>query len=335
MNGTTPTVVPPPASPGPTNTVFDAQIEVLLAAARREMLVIATAQQRPDPAAAFIGAAKLRWLLDFTMSYAAAHPADFQRIYQRLSAIAETAEGWICASRPADPETVHRLLAESLVSRCAPVDAGQCMLIGLDLDDLPLAQLVLRGAKLVRVRALRAGMGQVVATGATIEESSFSAATMRGGVFDGATLTGCNFSYANLEGSHWGGAHVTRCNFAGALLVDAQLEGATFVDCNLRDVALQMRQPFARRSEDVQRMERIKFVRCDLRGSVWEGRSIGRVSFANCITDENRTASGELLVRELPGSEPGDAITRRGRPSVLVTIRTAVLRVFPRPGRES
>lgn len=340
-----PTVVPSPMPSTGEQHGLDVELEGLLAAARRETLVIAAALQRPDHGTAVVGAARLRWILDFTMEYAARRPAEFQRAYPRLSAIMEVAEGWISAGKLSlAPELLHALVFESLGSRSAPIDAGRCMLIGLDLDDLPLRHLNVRGAKLVDIRARRACLEQIDAAGATVQRLNLASAAVRHGIFEHATLEHSDLSHANLEGSRWEGARITHCNFAGALLADAQLDTATFIDCDFRDADLQQRETIPAGPGATPRLERIKFIRCDLRGSQWDRRGQARSSFTRCITSEDRTRSGEVVVRELPDSTgtsaygeryPADAVTRRARPSrAAATLRAAMLYMFPRNGGE-
>ncbi len=102
-------------------------------------------------------------------------------------------------------------------------------------------------------------------------------AELSGASFDDAVLDGCLLSGAAASSTYWCSAQLVSCQLVGIDLRDAALGYALFVDCDLREADLS-----AFRRSDPQGIVGAIFVRCDLRGSKWDGRTLHNVTFSEC-----------------------------------------------------
>lgn len=105
----------------------------------------------------------------------------------------------------------------------------------------------------------------------------FQRAELAGASFDDTVLDGCVFNEAIASSTHWSSAQLIACLFPRCDLTDASLGYALFADCDLREADLS-----AVRRPDQLGIEGAIFVRCDLRGSKWDGRSLRNVTFTDC-----------------------------------------------------
>lgn len=105
----------------------------------------------------------------------------------------------------------------------------------------------------------------------------FERAGLAGAYFDDSVLDGCIFDDAVANSTRWNSAQVISCRFRHCDLTDAALGFVLFADCDLRDADLS-----ALRRADEQGIAGAIFVRCDLRGSNWDGRSLHNVTFTEC-----------------------------------------------------
>jgi uncharacterized protein YjbI with pentapeptide repeats len=88
---------------------------------------------------------------------------------------------------------------------------------------------------------------------------------------------GCDLSDADLSGARWHGGTAVRCSFDGAELMDLGADRAVFLDCDLQGVDLSVDEPGARAT-----MAGAQFLRCDLRWTRWENRTLAGVRFVGC-----------------------------------------------------
>ena len=222
-------------APGVPEVDGDPLVEGILAIARLETFVLATALQSDDDDSVLLAAVRLRRCLACAHQFAARSISELAGV--RLAAVVDAAERWLPAESriSVTPETLRRVLAESSQSavRLGTIDADDTLIIAFNLDDLPLGGIVLRGATVAQVSARRARLDMANASSAKIARSCFDSASLRRGVFDDAVLEECDLSRTNLQGTTWRGATVSRCHFAGAVFFDACLRGARFVECDL------------------------------------------------------------------------------------------------------
>jgi uncharacterized protein YjbI with pentapeptide repeats len=283
---------------------IDAAVVGVLAVARRETLLLATALQRGDEDAVFVAAGRLRWSLASALQFAARSHAGLLRARGRLVAAQEAAERWLPqgAWEGLAPERLLRVLEElrapSLGLR--PICADDTFLVGFDLDGLPLTGITLRGATVARVTARGARLDSADAARASVVRSCFDAASLRLAVIDAASLEECEFSRANLEGTAWRNARASRCTARGAIWLNARLDGGRFEDCDFRDSDFQA-APHATCCA--------AFVRCDLRGVNLEGRDLSRFSFLDCKlygVHGNVTGLRDVVIEGADLSQTGD-----------------------------
>lgn len=102
-------------------------------------------------------------------------------------------------------------------------------------------------------------------------------AQLAGASFDDAVLDGCVLNDAVASSTHWNSAQLVSCLFARCDLTDASLGYALFADCDLREADLS-----AARCPGQLGIVGAVFVRCDLRESKWDGRSLHNVTFSEC-----------------------------------------------------
>jgi uncharacterized protein YjbI with pentapeptide repeats len=265
----------------PRGVELDAAVEGMLALARRETFVLATALQRHDEDAIVIAGGRLRWSLACAEQFAALSPAALIRMRPRIVRGLEAAERWLPQSWGAganglSADRLQHLLYELRVPSFGlpAICADDTLIAEFDLDELPLAGVTLRGATIANVTARRARFDNADATKSHITRSFFESASLRMSVLDQAVLEVCDLSKANLEATRWRYAALGRCRAVGAVFLNADLEGTRFVDCDLRDTDWQgSPQAFSRGAE---------FIRCDLRESKWDGRDLSGVSFIHC-----------------------------------------------------
>jgi uncharacterized protein YjbI with pentapeptide repeats len=263
-------------------SIDEESIASVLAAARREILDLVIAVGAIDDDGAAMASSRLRWAMT-----AAEHLAATQSISPRsitstqLASVREQANRWLSNDpRMLTADAVERLLTriEHRRSHGEPcIDATNAELDGLDLDDLDLSKLWLRGANLNNVTGRRALLDVADATGASLRQCQLCDSSLSMATFDESTLVECDLSRANLERATWHHTSITRCTLAGAELTDARFDGTVFIDCNLRGAALGIVK-LARRATTAA----TQFVRCDLRETGWRGRDLAGVTFVDC-----------------------------------------------------
>jgi len=91
-----------------------------------------------------------------------------------------------------------------------------------------------------------------------------------------ATFDDCDLTGAWLTRSVWTQVTATGCVFRGADLRNARLDGAMFTDCDFRDADLRVVEA------GINTARGARFVRCDLRGTKWDGRELDRVELVDC-----------------------------------------------------
>jgi uncharacterized protein YjbI with pentapeptide repeats len=270
-----------------------AKLEGMLAPVRREILVVAAAVQALDEDAAFLARSRLRWALAYVELLASCRAAELAGLHERIRNVVAVAERWLVTEDESPPGAtkVQRLLKATLepAFRLRHIDASNALLVGLDLEDLPLDRLALRGATVVEVRARGARLEGVDAAAAMILRCSFNRASLRLGCFEHAVLADSDLSHSNLERTRWCNARVSRCRFGRAVMAEARLDDATFIDCDFRDADLERTTGSAR------------FVRCDLRGTSWRGRSVSPDSFEDCELEGAKFDARLVLIGARPG----------------------------------
>lgn len=95
--------------------------------------------------------------------------------------------------------------------------------------------------------------------------------------FDRSWMWKCNWSLCRMARTVWRGAQLHRCTLCGVELLDAMLDDAVFVECDFRYADLRVEQLGL-----LGTTRRTKFVRCDLRNTKWEGRSLTGAVFDEC-----------------------------------------------------
>lgn len=272
----------------------DAAIEALLSVARRETLALAVAGCAIDDDAAAIASARLRWAIDavrpLIMALAPGVRLDHARYAHQLDRISNRAQRWLVDEPARSLHDIATLVDRRSVrrGRCAArVNADHAALVDLDLDDLELTRISLRGANLTEVSLRRAGCTAADASGSRWQRCSLERATLDMAVLAGAHLQRCNLSRANLPGTSWHRAEVAHCALRRATLTDARLDRAMFSDCDLRGADLAIV-----RSPHVATLAGARFVRCDLRDSHWRGRELGGATFIDCRLFGVRGAPG-------------------------------------------
>lgn len=257
---------------------IDVAIEGVLAVARREILLLAAALQSNHRIMSLVAAGRLRWSLSCAHDFAARSPFALSRMRTRLAEVEEAARRWLpeitaVVEDPAHLRQVLTALSDPYLGQ-RTVCANDTLIAGLDLDNLPLAGVKLRGATIAQVSARRARLDDGDATGAVITRSCFDTASLRLCALNDAEIQECTFACANLEGAQWRGARLSRVAGRGALLFHSNLEAAHFLDCDFRDADFQGFLDSGTAGAE--------FVRCDLRRTNWHGRDLSRVAFIHC-----------------------------------------------------
>jgi uncharacterized protein YjbI with pentapeptide repeats len=280
---------------------IEAELDSLLAVARRETLVLAIAAGVGDDDAGAVASARLRWAIGAARPLIAPHadppdtPRD-RRAHHRaaqLDRIANRAQRWFAdqpaRSLPAVGAIVDRLAVRrdhraaadpgtlGAISLIGGLDASHGHLVDLDLDDLELHRIVLYGAGLTEITARRARLDAADARATRWVRCELEASSLATAVLTGATLDRCELGRANLEASSWHRTAVAHSQLVRATLIDARLDRAVFSECNLRGADLQIV-----RTPDVASLAGARFVRCDLRETNWRGRELGGATFVDC-----------------------------------------------------
>jgi uncharacterized protein YjbI with pentapeptide repeats len=141
--------------------------------------------------------------------------------------------------------------------------------------DLRLAQLSM--ARLLDLDARGASLDGAVAIEARLSRVNLAGASMQGANLQAVLARDCDFADANLAYARWHGGTAVRCSFDGAELWDLSADRAVFLDCNLQGADLAVGNLGARVT-----MEGAQFLRCDLRWSRWENRTLAGVRFVDC-----------------------------------------------------
>jgi len=272
----------------------DAAIEALLDVARRETLALAVATCALDDDAAAVASARLRWAIGAARPLILANDAEndaandaartaprmqLAGLAHRLDRIANRAQRWL-VDEPARPLREIGGLVDRMSARRSPrsaIRADHAALVDLDLDDLDLARISLRGAKLADVSLRRASCPGADATGSRWQRCRLDRAGLAMAVLADAQLARCDLSRADLAGTSWHRAALAHCALRRATLFDARLERAVFADCDLRGADLAVV-----RSPHVATLAGARFVRCDLRDTHWRGRALGGATFVDC-----------------------------------------------------
>jgi hypothetical protein len=258
--------------------------------AQREILAVAVATCAVDDDAAAIASARLRWAIDSArrLILALDHDGRAERHAGRLDQIANRAQRWLVAEPPRSLREIGYLVDRMSMrrGRSGPaITADHAALIDLDLDDLDLPRISLRGATLTDVTLRRAGCVAADARSSRWLRCRLEDGSLAMAVAAGAQLERCDLSRANLEGTSWHRATLAHCALRHARLTDARLERAVFSDCDLRGADLAIA-----RSPNVATLAGARFVRCDLRDTRWQGRELRGAAFIDCIA--NSLAAG-------------------------------------------
>jgi uncharacterized protein YjbI with pentapeptide repeats len=272
------------SEPSPTIALTSAEnmspaVESVLAMVRREILLIAVALQTSDNLKVMVAAARLNWALEYAREFAGRSPTVMARLRSRFEMIHSLLRSWQADGSLTNmvPGREQAQGAFAMVSdpylRGGAVLASDTLIQGLDLDDLPLSGMQLRNAKLLQVTARRARLDNIDATGSTVTQSCFDGASMRHCKLAGARVVECSLSRANFEGANWNGATVVNCVSKRALWFHARIVNSEFVDCDFVDSDF---HGFPDTGTDA------RFVRCDLRGTRWQGRDLFGASFIGC-----------------------------------------------------
>jgi uncharacterized protein YjbI with pentapeptide repeats len=265
----------------------DAAAEALLAVARRETLALAIATCALDDDAAAVASARLRWAIGaarpLILAQDAARRASRTRLaglaYQ-LDRIANRAQRWLVDEPPRSLREIGSLVDRMSARRgprTAAIHADHAALVDLDLDDLDLARISLRGAKLTEVSLRRAACTAADASASRWQRCRLDRAALAMAVLTDARLASCDLSRAGLAGTSWHRATLAHCALRRATLIDARLDRAVFTDCDLRGADLAIV-----RSPHVATLAGARFVRCDLRDTHWRGRELGGATFVDC-----------------------------------------------------
>jgi uncharacterized protein YjbI with pentapeptide repeats len=243
------------------------------------VLILAVALQSNDDIGAMVSSGRLQWAIACAHQFAGTSPALLDRLKSRLSDIEAHTQHWLpekaaVVIRDADHlQQALATLADPYLGRRA-VCADKATLVAFDLDHLPLANMKLRGARLMLIAARGARLELTDARGAMISRSCLQNACLRLAVLTEALIRECDLSHANLEGTTWCKSIVSRVTAHGALLFDSDLSSAQFTDCDFRDADF---QGFVDRGPTT-----AQFVSCDLRRTNWHGRDLSGVSFVRC-----------------------------------------------------
>ncbi|HEX7841679.1 MAG TPA: pentapeptide repeat-containing protein [Kofleriaceae bacterium] len=257
-------------------------IDTLLSVARRELLVVEAANCATDDDAAAIASARLRWAIGSARKLieALGAGARAERHGDQLDRIANRAQRCLLAEPPSLQEIgglVDRVSARR-AGRGSEIVADDAAVVDLDLDDLDLPRISLRGASLTEVTLRRTGCVAADARSSRWLRCQLEHGSLAMAVLAGAQLEHCDLSRANLEGTSWHRATLAHCVLRGAVLIDARLEHAVFTDCDLRGADLAIA-----RSPNVATLAGARFVRCDLRDTRWAGRELGAAVFVDCL----------------------------------------------------
>jgi len=160
-------------------------------------------------------------------------------------------------------------------SRCATEDRE--ILIDLDIDRVDLSGLDLEAAQLMRVCARQSRWDGTVASFVEMEGCLLDDSVMTAACFDEASIVDCSFERSSLGRSSWYRANVVRSNFDGCALVDARLGRVMFSDCSFRGADLSVVH-----STIPEGIVGASFLRCDLRGTNWNMRSVSGMRFVDC-----------------------------------------------------
>jgi uncharacterized protein YjbI with pentapeptide repeats len=260
----------------------DAAIAALLGVARRETLLLAIASDALDDEAAAVASARLRWAIGAARQLIAGcgREPGAPRRAEQLDRIANRAQRLLVDEPPRSPQAIADLVnrvAARHGARAPAITADHAHLVDLDLDDLELARVSLRGANLTEVTARRAGCDGVDARASRWLRCSLERGSLAMAVFSGSTLERCDLSHANLDGTSWHRASVAHTRLVRAALTDARLDGAVFTDCDLRGAELGITG-----SPHAASLAGARFVRCDLRETRWAGRDLGGAALVDC-----------------------------------------------------
>lgn len=157
-------------------------------------------------------------------------------------------------------------------------DLSKSAFENITLDGADLTRSKWRGAHLVQANGYGASWTSARLTGATFERCVFAKAHMVDTYLFDSLFTQCRFVGADLTRTLWFRSTLTGCYFLlRTQLVDASLDGATFTDCDLRGTDLSVT-----RDGPIGTTVGTRFIRCDLRDTIWEGRDLFRTSFVDC-----------------------------------------------------
>src|SRR4051812_11218105 len=167
---------------------YYAVLEGILAVVRRQTLAVAAALQSCDADRTLVATARLLWALANAQQFAARSVAGVAFTYPRLTSVLDTARVWLrpessITLSPARAQRVLELLLDSSL-QLEPIDASNTLLVNLDLDDLPLAHLALRGARVIDVRGERAQLDAMDASAATFVRCNLVTASLRAAGFE-------------------------------------------------------------------------------------------------------------------------------------------------------
>jgi uncharacterized protein YjbI with pentapeptide repeats len=185
-------------------------------------------------------------------------------------------EQWVLHGEVGENQQLIAHAADATEMKLSARNLSKAEMDKVTLDRADLSYATLDGARLVDVSF----------RGASLENASAYEASFVGCHFEGldaflfklraTRFERCDFTGANLMRSVWTRCAITNSAFTGADLRNARLDEAVFTDCDLRDADLSVPEP------GVNTARGARFVRCDLRGSKWDGRDLDGVEFADC-----------------------------------------------------
>jgi uncharacterized protein YjbI with pentapeptide repeats len=303
-----------------------AAIDALLAAARRETLLLAIAIGALDDDAAALATSRLRWTIGTARQLIAALDSDegVERHACELDRVANRAQRWL-VGEPAQPLLTSGGLADRIAARrrrrAIGILADDASLVDLDLSGLALSRISLRGAILADIVARRADCEAADARATRWLRCQLDDSSLAMAVFAGSRLDDCDLTRADLTSTSWHRATLSHCTLARTSLVDARLERAVLVDCDLRGADLRIA-----RSPEVASLAGAQLIRCDLRDTRWSGRDLGGATLVDCklFGAHGAPALAGVAVEAADVSRLADGSRRAAQSDVVAAWRSAL-----------
>lgn len=181
------------------------------------------------------------------------------------------------------------------------VGEGRFVAQEANLADAPIGPAELTAARFVRCKLTRAKLGmaklrevemidclcdeavfaQALSEDAWIRNSVFMNADLRMVLWQRCRIHGAEMSQARLDRARFDDGEVEDVRFDSALVRDATFDRAIVVDCDFRNADLSLAEPRLKLCS----MRNAAFIRCDFRGTKWDGRRVGGTLFEDCQFD--------------------------------------------------